>query len=604
MTSALHLTDGYKVDHRRQYPQNTVKVYSNFTPRKSRMAGVESIVFFGLTYFIKDVLIKQFNETFFQKDKQSVIAAYKRRLDNYLPGNQITYEHIVALHDLGYMPVTIKALPEGSVVKTNVPVLTITNELPEFFWIPNFLETILSCELWPGCTSLTSAFNYRLIFDSYAMQTVGNTEFSSTWQIHDFSARGMFGRHAAAISGAAHLCASYGSDTVWAIDFLEEFYSADSDKEIVAGSVPATEHSVMCMGMQDGELETFKRLINVIYPSGFVSIVSDTWDLWNVVRPITGIVATLKDDILARDGRVVIRPDSGDPVKILTGYKVFDFDAMIAGTLPEGTEPLHGEHGTSYEAIIFKGKYYRDIPVTVIETYPEQYYLSSSAIEMCREEAIGVVECLWETFDGTVSDKGYKVLDSHIGTIYGDSITLDRAREICERLKQKGFASINWVAGVGSYTYQYVTRDTFGFAMKATYGEIGHNLKIEVCDGAVYGTRADGSVVVMDNLSDAEIEALGLGEEGFYEIEPREIFKDPLTDRDPITGLSVKKSAKGLLRVDEQADGTYTLTDQVTDEEEALGALQVVYQNGQLVVDPTLASIRSLVNKNVAALIA
>src|ERR1041385_3849981 len=242
---ALHLTDGYKVDHRRQYPKNTVKVYSNLTPRKSRVPGVDSIVFFGLTYFIKDVVIEEFKKTFFSPPKADVVKKYKRRLDNYLGPNDITYAHIESLHDLGYLPVTIKGLPEGALVKTGVPVLTITNEIGEFFWVPNFLETILSCELWPMCTSATTAFNYRLVFDSYALKTTGSTDFSSTFQAHDFSFRGLVGRQAPPMIGAGHLTAFAGTDTIPAIDFLEEFYNADSDKELVGASVAATEHSVM-----------------------------------------------------------------------------------------------------------------------------------------------------------------------------------------------------------------------------------------------------------------------------------------------------------------------------------------------------------------------
>jgi len=583
--SALHLTDGYKVDHRRQYPENTVKVYSNFTPRKSRIDGIDSIVFFGLTYFIKDVMIEEFNRTFFNVDVEVAIKKYKRRLDNYLgKDNEITYEHIRALHEVGYLPVRIKALPEGALVKTNVPVLTITNEINEFFWVPNFLETILSCELWPGCTSLTTAFNYRLIFDDFAMKTVGNTEFSSTFQIHDFSMRGMYGRHAAFISGAAHLCASRGTDTIGAIDFLEEYYNADSDIELVGASVPATEHSVMCMGMQLGEVETMKRLINVIYKRGIVSIVADTWNLWDVVTPKNGHLVKLKTLILQRDGKVVIRPDSGDPVLILTGYKVDSGKDIWSGS----------------EAAEVDGKYYR---VLVTNDNREGWKLGS---EISVEEIKGVVECLWEIFGGTISEKGFKVLDQHIGTIYGDSITLDRARQICQRLMDKGFASINWVAGVGSYTYQYVTRDTFGWAMKATYGEVEHlivRLKVEEGNELVTGITEDGyEIEIPPYVMTAGKAAPGfhdLGpENGIEYVEPREIFKDPFTDRDPVTGLSVKKSAKGYLQVLGD-DGSYTLRDQVTEEEEALGALELVYAEGVLVRDGVLSEIRARVDANV-----
>jgi nicotinamide phosphoribosyltransferase len=545
---SLHGTDGYKVDHKRQYPENTVKVFSNFTPRKSRVPGVDFIIFFGLTYFIKDVLIEEFKRTFFDKPKASVVGMYKRRLDTYLGDNDITYEHIEALHDLGYVPVKIKALPEGSLVDQGVPVLTITNELPEFFWVPNFLETIISCEIWPMSTSATSAFNYRLIFDSYALATTGSTAFSSTFQAHDFSMRGQMGRHAAAMNGAAHLIAFRGTDTIPAIDFLEYFYNANADNELIGASIPATEHSVMCMGLKDGELETFRRLIQEVYPKGPVAAVADTWDFWNVVRPITGICAQLIKEILAREGKLVIRPDSGDPVKIITGY-----------TSEEYAE-VDGE-------FFVRSKDNLDV---------------ITAQKLSTEECKGAIQCLWEIFGGITNDLGFRELDPHIGLIYGDSITTARAREICERLKAKGFASTNWVAGVGSYTYQYVTRDTYGWAMKATYGEIGHPL-------------SEADIEVMKVAGD-----IGTDFEGeVYSIEPREIFKDPITDRDPVTGVSIKKSAKGLLQVVKGIDGTYHLIDQVTDEEEELGELKVVYEFGELIVDSKLSDIRALVDTNV-----
>lgn len=479
--NTMHLSDGYKVDHRSQYPQGTELVYSNWTPRKSRIEGVDEVVLFGLQYFIKKYVIEEFDKNFFARPKDEVIAEYKKRIGNYLGPDAIKYEHVEALHDLGYMPIEIKSLREGSVVPIRTAMFTIKNTLPEFFWITNFLETIISCVIWMPCTSATMALQYRKMLDRYAAETGGDSEFVG-WQGHDFSFRGMAGLEAAMMSGAGHLLSFTGTDTIPAIDFLEAYYNADSEKELIGGSVPATEHSVMCMGTQDDEIGTFRRLINETYPTGIVSIVSDTWDFWKVV---TEYIPHLKEEILARDGKVVIRPDSGDPVKIIAG----DPDA------PEGT-PEHK----------------------------------------------GAVECFWETFGGTITVKGYKLLDPHIGLIYGDSITLERCKNICERLKSKGFASTNVVFGIGSYTYQYVTRDTFGFAMKATYGEV-----------------------------------LGEG---------REIFKDPKTDD------GTKKSAKGLVRIGGERGRVTGMTDQVSWEEEQQGMLETIYKDGTLIIDQSLTEIR------------
>lgn len=243
---ALQL-DGYKVDHRSQYPIGTNKIYSNFTARKSRIEEIEEIVFFGLQYFCLEYLIKQWNEEFFNKPKKDVVEQYKRRIENYLGKGAITFEHIEKLHDLGFLPIIIKAVREGKKVPINTPCLTIYNTDAEFFWLTNYLETILSCILWQPITSATIAARYRKVFDEYAKITVGNTDFCP-FQGHDFSFRGMAGFESACLSGAAHLLSFVGTDTVPAVDFLEKYYGANSDKELVGCSVPATEHSVCSLG--------------------------------------------------------------------------------------------------------------------------------------------------------------------------------------------------------------------------------------------------------------------------------------------------------------------------------------------------------------------
>ena len=243
----LLLTDGYKVDHRRQYPTGTTLVYSNLTPRKSRIDGVDEVVFFGLQYFIKKYLIEDFQTYFFSQPKEKVVAEYSRRINNYLGENQVGTKHIEDLHDLGYLPMVIKALPEGVRVPMRVPIITMYNTLPAFFWLTNYLETLASAVIWLPCTSATIAKQYREILDKFAKETSSTPEFVD-WQGHDFSMRGMAGIEAGLISASAHLLSFKGTDTIPAISLLEKYYNADSDKELIGGSVSATEHSVMCMG--------------------------------------------------------------------------------------------------------------------------------------------------------------------------------------------------------------------------------------------------------------------------------------------------------------------------------------------------------------------
>lgn len=474
----LLLTDFYKVGHVFQYPPSTKYVYSNFTPRSTRVPHLDHMVWFGLQYFCIRYLMEYFSEGFFNRPKDEVMREYKRRIKTALGGDLKTYDHVAALHDLGYLPVRIKALLEGTLVPMRVPCMTIVNTHPDFYWVTNFLETLISCVLWQPCTSATIARHYRMLFDYYGGLTGMPKEFVQ-WQGHDFSFRGMSSPDSAIASGMGHLLSFSGTDTIPAIDALEMYYGADAEKELIGGSVPATEHSVMCAGGEGSEEITFRRLITEVYPTGIVSVVSDTWDLWRV---LTVYMPLLKDVIMARDGKLVIRPDSGDPVKIICGD-------------PFGTEAVRK----------------------------------------------GVVQLLWDVFGGTVSPTGHKILDSHVGVIYGDSITPQRAAMICQQLNAKGFAS-QVVFGIGSYTYQNNTRDTFGTAIKATWAHVG----------------GDGWP----------------------------IWKDPKTDD------GIKRSAKGLLRVDRNFGGKLVLTDNVTQNEEQGGLLQTVFVNGKLMRRQTLQEIR------------
>ncbi|EBW6088496.1 nicotinate phosphoribosyltransferase, partial [Salmonella enterica subsp. enterica serovar Enteritidis] len=348
----------------------------------------------------------------------------------------------------------------------------------------NYLETVLSAELWKSSTNATIAHHYRLICERWAEKTCSDLSHLD-FQCHDFSFRGMSGLQDTAQAGCGHLLSFKGTDNIPSVLYARDYYT-EGEEYFIAASVPATEHSVMCMGEQAGEIDTFRRLICDLYPQGIVSIVSDTWDYWRV---LTDYTRELRGAIMAREGRVVFRPDSGDPVDILCGTAT-DSDTRLARTPQEK----------------------------------------------------GSVEVLWEIFGGTVNEKGFKVLDPHVGLIYGDSITLDRAEEILRRLAAKGFASSNVVFGVGSFTYQYNTRDTFGFAMKATYGEV----------------RGNG----------------------------RMIFKEPKTD----DGL--KRSARGLLRVVRDEAGEYQLFDEQTWAQERQGELKTRFLDGKLYNTAHLETLR------------
>lgn len=371
MKEAILLTDGYKLDYRRQYPENTEYVYSNWTPRSCHYypEATEGAVVFGIQYFIKEYLMKQFQQDFFNKPKDIAVAEFKRRVDTFLGPNNVGTKHIEELHDLGYLPIRIKALPEGTLCPIRVPALTFINTHPDFFWLTNYFETLISTTLWLPMTSATTARLYKKELIRHARKT-GFKDVDLNFLVHDFSMRGMAGVEAAIMSGMGHMTSFCGSETIPAIAGLED--NANAGEELIAATIPATEHSVMCAGGKEDELETFRRLITEVYPTGFVSIVSDTWDFWKVM---TEYLPKLKDEILARDGRLVIRPDSGNPVHIIAGYKQEDF-----------------------------------------ENWQEQTEAQGKIISPV--EWVGAYEVLWEIFGGTINEKGYKVLNPKVGIIY------------------------------------------------------------------------------------------------------------------------------------------------------------------------------------------
>ncbi len=316
----LLLVDFYKIHHNLMYPNGMTKLYSNLTPRKSRMKGVDSVVVFGIQHFVLEYLIKKFNEEFFglQNWPENTIGLNRRTQDfklriieEYKRHCNIDTKHIEDLWDLGYLPIEIKALKEGNLCPIGVPCLTITNTHPDFAWLVNYLETLTSCMLWQPITSATIAHEYKKLLTKWAIKTTGNSE-GVQWQAHDFSMRGMSSLESAILSGMGHLISFTGTDCIPAIYQLEKSYEANG---LIGASVPATEHSVMCMGTKESEIETFQRLLN-LYPTGILSVVSDTWDLWKV---LTEYLPVLRNEILARDGKLVIRPDSGNPVDIICG---------------------------------------------------------------------------------------------------------------------------------------------------------------------------------------------------------------------------------------------------------------------------------------------
>lgn len=479
-TNPMLLIDYYKAVHAEMLPEKMTKSVSYFTPRMSRIGRWDKVIMFGLQGFIKTYLIDYFNREFFERPFGEVVAEYQRVLDNTLGAGVYGIEKIKKLHRLGYLPIEIVALPEGTRVPMHIPMFGITNTHPDFAWLPQALESLISAESWHPMLAATVGYTYREIVNRYYDLTCDDgLEKAKALGAFDF--RGEECTDSAVKAGAGWCLSFLNTATVPVVPWLEQLYCCDCTKEPVAFGSPSTEHAVMCSNFAvDGDEITFlRRLLTEIYPDTSVSVVLDSYDYWNVIE---NILPQLKEEIMNHNGCMLMRGDSGDCVEVVT-------------------------------KTVFK---------------------------------------LWEEFGGTINSKGYKVLDSHVKAIYGDSITVQRCEQIYRILEENSFACSNVALGVGSFSFQCIeedgilkpfTRDTFSSCIKATYCEI------------------DGK--------------------------PYPIFKDPKDG-------GFKKSQKGCCVVSEE-NGELRYRDELNWEEASSeeNILQTVFKDGVLIKEQSLQEIRN-----------
>lgn len=487
--NSLFYTDGYKIGHRKMLAPGTNFLYGTWIPRSTKHApkGINKVVSFGQQLVVK-WLHDEFTENFFALPKEEAMK-FGEDMSMYL-GMQYDASHFAALHDLGFLPIKVKALPEGIETPTNVPHMTFINTVGGFAWLTLFLETIVSSLAWKPSTSATIALRYKRNLVEWVMKTDPANAWLIPFLAHDFSARGLSPWDMLS-SGLGHATSFRGSDSIIVIPGSRYFYNEPAN-EVAINSVNASEHSVSttCIFTM-GESQMLKYFMDQ-FPTGILSVVSDTFDLWKL---ITEYLPENKEQIMSRDGKLVIRPDSGDPVDIICGINT--------------------------------------------KNDPDNRYGHLAGTPAYK----GVIELLWDIFGGSVNEQGYKVLDPHIGAIYGDSITVERQVQIYERLAAKGFATTNIVLGVGSFTYQMNTRDTLGFAAK----------------GAWFQTMEAGY----------------------------DIYKDPVTDD------GTKKSLRGLIAVTED----FEVLTQCTKEQEESGILHTIYENGNFHNQTSLTEIRQKIDK-------
>lgn len=426
MYNPLLLIDFYKSTHKEQYPAGLTKMVSYYTPRMSRLKDTNKVVLFGLQAFIKEYLIDGFNNYFFNREEDEVVAEYDRVLKATIGPGAYESQKIRDLHRLGYLPLQISAVPEGTRTEVGVPQIEITNTHPDFVWLVNTIETMLSCTMWHTQMSAEVGYRYRQIVNKYHdLSCDPDIPFSSL--LGDFSMRGQHSVESAIKSSAGWLLSFRNTATVPTILWLEDNYNCDCTKEIVGLGAISTEHSVMCSNFAvDGdEITHIKRLLTEIYPHNSFSMVSDSYNYWNLVD---NILPQCKKEIMAHDGCVSIRGDSGDPVEIVT-QTVFHLWDIFGGTINS------------------KG-------FKVLDPHIKAIYGDSITPQRCEEIYKILVENGFAINNVALGVGSFSMMC--LEETEKESFWDDDAQEYFENIRVK---------------FNPYTRDTFGIAVKATYAE-------------------------------------------------------------------------------------------------------------------------------------
>ncbi|WMN12490.1 nicotinate phosphoribosyltransferase [Marivirga salinae] len=338
------LADAYKYSHHKLYYPGTNKVYSYL---ESRGGKFNSTVFYELQYFIKEYLE---GIAFTQQDLDEAIPILKEvfgRDDVFDPSK---FQYILDEYD-GKLPIRIKAVPEGTEVPVSNVLLTIENTDPNCFWLTNFLESLLM-QVWYPITVATISKEIKKVLTNFYRETASNgAEAGIDYVLNDFGLRGVSSVESAGLGGSAHLVNFQGSDTIIGSVLAQKYYNTST---IYGKSVPATEHSICTLLGEKGELDIFKHVLNS-FPTGIVACVSDSYNIFKACEEYWG--EDLKTQIMEREGVLVIRPDSGDPIKTLLRifdilFEKFGYTINEKGfkVLPPQVRVIQGD-GVNYDAI-------------------------------------------------------------------------------------------------------------------------------------------------------------------------------------------------------------------------------------------------------------
>lgn len=332
--------DSYKASHFLQYPPNTTQVSSYI---EARGGQYKNAVFFGLQMFIKEYLTKPITNA--DVDEAKII------FDAHgVPFNESGWRYIVNEYD-GFLPIEIEAIPEGTVIPVKNAMVQVINTDPNCAWLTSYVETALLRAVWYPTTVATVSLNCRQVIQRYMEETSESTD-GLGFKLHDFGARGATSEEAAAIGGAAHLVSFQGTDNISGIMAARRYYGA----EMAGFSIPAAEHSTITSWGKDNEAAAYENMLDQFSgPGKIVAVVSDSYDLWNAIDNIWG--DELRTKVESTGGTLVVRPDSGDPISIVTEtverlMKNFGYEVNAKGyrVLPDCIRVIQGD-GVSQQTI-------------------------------------------------------------------------------------------------------------------------------------------------------------------------------------------------------------------------------------------------------------
>lgn len=342
--SFMLMADTYKNTNPDAMPEGLIKLTSYITPRKSMFKNIDKVVFFGLQGFIQEFLIDLVNETFFKRDKEEVLAEYKSYLDTQIGEQSYDLSRIAALHDLGYLPIKMKALPEGSLVNMGVPCIELTNTHPDFAWVVQWIECIAQSELFGTCNWATMAHEYRKLANDFYEKTTDGA--NPAMAMADFGFRGL-GVDNGIRASSSWLLSFDKTSTIPAMQYIDKMYNAECAKNHIGMGAVSLEHATVCSNLAICETEEnlLRRLLTTVYKDTSFSYVSDSFDYWSLVNDT---LPKLKKEIMEHNGKFLVRPDSGDIVEISVKTVQKLYEIFGGTTNSKGYKELNPKVGIIY----------------------------------------------------------------------------------------------------------------------------------------------------------------------------------------------------------------------------------------------------------------